>query len=71
MPLIGGNEKEKEKDTVVAGKGVAAAAAVVAPVVSEWCLSYAPRGKRQGQEGWRGGLILGVIGFGGEAVISD
>ena len=33
MPLIGGNEKEK--DTVVAGKGVAAAAAVVVPVVTE------------------------------------
>ena len=47
MPLIGGNEKEK--DTVVAEVRVAAAA--VAVVVSEWCLSYAPRGKSRGWVG--------------------
>ena len=49
MPLIGGNEKEK--DTVVAEERVAAAAAAVAVVVSEWCLSYAPRGKSRGWVG--------------------
>ena len=57
MPLIGGNEKEK--DTVVAEERVAAAvaAAAVAVVVSEWCLSYAPRGKSRGWVGREEGRI--------------